>query len=250
MRLNPVQANCLEIYQAYRSGLLGDQTMPEDTHPVFAGDEDRLAFFTLPMALNYQRNSYKLWEAATKTYDDVETRRVFDVNAVADMSEDELRPLLTKHKVALQPNKHVNTWYRIASAISRERGSIGGLLAAANHDFLQLQKLIQTDFKPHFPYLSGPKIFHYWCHILNEYCDVGLKNREYIQIAPDTHVIQCSIKLGVLTQAEAKIMSRDAISERWREVLAGTSVVPIDMHSPLWFWSRNSFGYEIKKGAR
>jgi hypothetical protein len=49
-------------------------------HPDFGGDEEkRLVFFTLPMALNYQRNSYKLREAATQTYEDTETARVFDI---------------------------------------------------------------------------------------------------------------------------------------------------------------------------
>lgn len=34
--------------------------MPEDSHPEFQTQEERLCYFTLPMALNYQRNSYTL----------------------------------------------------------------------------------------------------------------------------------------------------------------------------------------------
>ncbi len=35
--------------------------MPEDSNPGnFANAEERLVYFTLPMALNYQRNSYSL----------------------------------------------------------------------------------------------------------------------------------------------------------------------------------------------
>jgi hypothetical protein len=34
--------------------------MPEDTHPVFHGADKKLTYFTLPMALNYQRNRYAL----------------------------------------------------------------------------------------------------------------------------------------------------------------------------------------------
>lgn len=43
--------------------------MPEDSNPNFSSDEIemRLAYFTLPMALNYQRDSYKLWESVLKT---------------------------------------------------------------------------------------------------------------------------------------------------------------------------------------
>jgi hypothetical protein len=48
--------------------------MPEDVHPDFGGNQEtRLVFFTLPMALNYQRNSYKLREAATQAYNDAST---------------------------------------------------------------------------------------------------------------------------------------------------------------------------------
>jgi hypothetical protein len=37
--------------------------MPEDSKPnEFKNQEERLVYFTLPMSLNYQRNSYTLWE--------------------------------------------------------------------------------------------------------------------------------------------------------------------------------------------
>ncbi|MCP4355714.1 MAG: hypothetical protein GY793_08830 [Proteobacteria bacterium] len=53
------------LHQAWRAGDLGGEVMPEDSNPSLAKDsEENLLFFTLPMALNYQRNSYKLWESA------------------------------------------------------------------------------------------------------------------------------------------------------------------------------------------
>lgn len=240
-----IQTQCLELRKAYGEGLLGNQTMPEDTHPEFASNEEQLSYFTLPMSLNYQRNSYALWESAKRTFEDPQTKQVFKVKDVSSHTQDELREDLTKHKVALQPNKHTKTWHTIASTISQEWGSIEALLKAVDYDFLELQNIIQTVYKKGFPYLSGPKIFHYWSYILGEYCGVILKNREYIQIAPDTHVIQCSVRLGVLTEDEAIKMNRDDISKRWREILKDSGLSPSDMHSPLWFWSRNNFSYEI-----
>jgi hypothetical protein len=248
--MDDIQKKCIELKGAYTNGLLGDQTMPEDTHPVFETIEQKLSYFTLPMSLNYQRNSYTLWESAKKTCSDHETGSVFDVVGVAQMDTDELRAKLMKYKVALQPNKHVQTWQKISQTIATEWGSISNLLKASEHDFLKLQSLVQGDFKKGFPYLSGPKIFHYWCYILGEYCDISLANREFIQIAPDTHVIQCSVKLGVLSSDEAVGMNRDEISERWRKVLAGTGLSPIDMHSPLWFWSKNNFKYELSDDVK
>ncbi|MBP6086263.1 hypothetical protein KA478_03645 [Patescibacteria group bacterium] len=49
-----------------------------------------------------------------------------------------------------------------------------------------------------------------------------MKNKQYIDIAPDTHVIQCSVKLGVITEQESQSLSREDISQRWRDTLAGT----------------------------
>lgn len=240
-----IQTQCLRLRKAYEEGLLGNQIMPEDTHPEFSSEEEKLSYFTLPMSLNYQRNSYALWEASKRAFEDPDTNKVFSVRVVASLSQDELRVLLAKYKVALQPNKHINTWHTIASTIAGEWGSIEGFLRAIDYDFLKLQQILQVTSKKGFPYLSGPKIFHYWSYIIGEYCGVILKNREYIQIAPDTHIIKCSIKLGVLTEEDAIKMSRDEISEQWRETLKGTGLSPIDMHSPLWFWSKNNFSYEV-----
>jgi hypothetical protein len=245
-KLSTILENCTALRQAYDNGLLGNQIMPEDTHPEFKDLEDKLSFYTLPMSLNYQRNSYSLWTAATSSHEDDLTRSIFNVNSVATMPDEQLRRRLLKYKVALQPNKHTHTWRTIATTISQEWGSIERMLEAADYDFLKLQDIIQKVHKKSFPYLSGPKIFHYWSYILGEYCGITLKNKNFIEIAPDTHVIKCSIILGVLSEKEALTMTRDAISARWREVLKDSELSPIDMHSPLWFWSKNDFSYILE----
>lgn len=238
--------NCLKLLNAYQSGLLGPTPMPEDAHPDFQDNKElQLAYFTLPMALNYQRNSYKLWEAALKTYKDLETRDVFDSKKAAAMNTSKLQEFLTRYKVALQPNKHIATWQAIAKTVSAQFGSFGELIQTADEDYLHLRDIVQRRYKKSFPYLSGPKIFNYWSFILKSYGGVPLKNAQYIEIAPDTHVIQCSVKLGLITQQETEKLSRDAISARWRETLEGSGINPIDMHPPLWFWSRGGFAFVL-----
>ena len=67
------------LLDAYKSGRLGGEKMPEDENPALdKSSKENYLYFTLPMALNYQRNSYKLWECANKTYKDSETADVFD----------------------------------------------------------------------------------------------------------------------------------------------------------------------------
>lgn len=243
---NSLHQTCRKLQRAYRTGKLGQTRMPEDSSPGFAQNdvEGRLAYFTLPMALNYQRDSYKLWEAALKTWNDKTTRKIFDIASVAKMPESELRKLLMKHKLALQPNKHIATWKTIADTVHREWGSFDKFLKATGYDFLRLRDIVQKKHKKGFPYLSGPKIFNYWAFVLGEYGEVKLKNRESIEIAPDTHILQCSLRLGVISDDETEALDRNAISLRWREALSGSGIDPIEMHPPLWFWSRNGFIYE------
>lgn len=236
---------CKKLLEAYKKGQLGYMKMPEDSNPGFTDENLRLTYFTLPMSLNYQRDSYKLWESALKTYNDKETMIVFNMNSSANMPEEQLRAYLLKYKVALQPNKHIATWQKISKTICNNWKSISGLLKYADYDYLKLRNIVQKEYKKDFPYISGPKIFNYWCFILQEYGKIKLKNAEYIEIAPDTHVTQCSIKLGVISDEESENLSKEKISEKWRIVLKDSGINPIDMHPPLWFWSRNNFQFKL-----
>lgn len=238
---------CKLLLQAYKDGKLWYMKMPEDENPGFSVEEQefRLAYFTLPMALNYQRNSYTLRESAKKTYEDPETRDVFDIQKINKMNEALLREKLLKYKVALQPIKHGHSRKTISTTISEHRWSLRNLFEASNYDFLNLKNTIQIKYKSGFPYLSWPKIFNYWSFIIQSYGWIVLKNSEYIEIAPDTHVTKCSVKLWLITQQESENLSKEQLSEKWRDLLQWTWINPIDMHSPLWFWSRNNFLFQL-----
>lgn len=238
---------CRKLLTAYADGSLGQTIMPEDSNPGFSERqlEDRLCYFTLPMSLNYQRDSYKLWEAALKTYQDEDAKRVFDIRWSAEASPEQLRRFLLKNKVALQPNKHIATWQKISQTIFGNWGSLTKLCEVCEYDFLKLKETVQKERKSGFPYLSGPKIFNYWSFILQLYGGVNLKNAQYIDIAPDTHITKCSVLLGVINNAEAISLTKEQISEKWREALDGSGINPIDMHPPLWFWSRNGFLFKL-----
>lgn len=245
---NKLISKCHVLIDAYKSGKLGQSIMPEESNPGFEGcnSEKRLAYFTLPMSLNYQRDSYKLWEAALNTYNDPKTKDVFSVKISAGMTLDELRTKLTKHKLALQPNKHIHTWKTISSTIFNNYQTLTNLFKQVDYDFLKLKLIVQVDNKRGFPYLSGPKIFNYWSFIISEYGQVPLKNTEYIDIAPDTHITKCSVLLGVISETEVSTISKEEISQRWRNVLKDSGINPIQMHPPLWFWSRNNFIYKLE----
>ncbi|MCC2630688.1 MAG: hypothetical protein K0S38_497 [Candidatus Paceibacter sp.] len=240
---------CRFLINACDEGKLGTTVMPEDSSPTFTDKqkEKRIAYFTLPMALNYQRDSYKLWEAALKTWNDKETRVVFDVKKAAALDTDVLRKYLGRYRLALQPNKHTHSWQSISKVVTEEWGSFEKMLSALDYDFLKLKQTIQGTHKKRFPYLSGPKIFNYWSSILKRYAQVELKNIEHIELAVDTHILKCSIALEVITSEEALKLERLAIADKWRKALNGSGIAPSEMHFILWFWSRNGFLYTFDK---
>lgn len=233
------------LHQAWKAGLLGGELMPEDAKPTSLSrrGEATLAYFTLPMALNYQRNSYKLWEAATQTWLDESTRWVFDPCTVVKKDFVKLQASLLKHKLALQPNKHSQTWFKICASIAtRHHGCFELLLHSCHFDIGHIKKTIQKEEKACFPYLSGMKICNYWLYVLIQYTDYPFSNLSEISIAPDTHVIQASHKLGIVSDSELKRADvQILVDKRWREILYNSDLTPIDMHTPLWLWSRAGF---------
>lgn len=235
------------LVDAYKSGRLGGEKMPEDENPgLDKKSKENYLYFTLPMALNYQRNSYTLWECANKTYHDVETSDVYDINAVVNMDEQQLREKLLKYKVALQPNKQPIIWKTLCETI--ENDFVGDIrkLFCDNDYSVQKVKLYIAKNKKKFPYLGGNKICNYWLYVMEQYTDVKFIDRENITVAPDTHVIQASERLGVISSEETGQSSiQEIVASRWHEILKGTDLVPIDVHTPMWLWSRGKFEVEI-----
>jgi len=96
--------------------------------------------------------------------------------------------------------------------------------------------------KKDFPYLGGNKICNYWLYVMEQYTDVQFNDRENISVAPDTHVIQASQRLGLISEEEMHLANvQQIVAERWAELLKGTELTPIDVHTPMWLWSRGRF---------
>lgn len=240
--------NVDELLRLYHNGDLGGEIMPEDANPGLRNEtRENYLYFTLPMALNYQRNSYKLWEAAKAAYLDDETKDVFLPECVVQMSQEDLREKLLKYKVALQPNKHVEIWFRLCDTfVDNFQGDVRKLFLSNDNSVKKIKEYILAN-KKGFPYLSGTKILNYWLYVMTQYTDAKLEDRQYITVAPDTHVIQASERLGLITHDELeKPTIREKVSLLWEEVFKETERCPIDIHTPLWLWSRG--GFKVKVG--
>ncbi len=233
-----------KLVNMYKNGLLGGEVMPEDSNPKFSKEsKENYNYFTLPMALNYQRNSYKLWESANETWRDENTRFVFDTEKVKNANFEQVQKALIKYKIALQQNKQTEIWMKLCDTINEFfDGDIRNLFKVNDYDIEKIRNYIQKEHKAKFPYLSGNKICNYWLYVLYQYTDIKFKNIEKLTVAPDTHVVKASYKLGVITEKELNSSNVQLIViDRWNEILKNTKYNPIDIHTPMWLWSRNGF---------
>ncbi len=233
-----------KLVAMHRRGELGGEVMPEDSNPHFErSSRENYLYFTLPMALNYQRNSYTLWENALKTYNDETTRFVFDPKMCLEKSFEDIQYALTKYKVVLQKQKQTEIWLSLCNTfVEFFDGDIRKLFDLLDNDVDKIRDYIQKGNKKKFPYLSGTKICNYWLYVIYQYTDREYKNIENLTVAPDTHVVKATHRLGLITDEE---LNRSDVQlmviDRWNELLKGTKYKPIDIHTPLWLWSRNGF---------
>ncbi|XEC97437.1 hypothetical protein AB6A23_13285 [Paenibacillus tarimensis] len=233
------------LIQKYSEGHLGGEVMPEDALIGIVPEDDLLNVLTLGMSLNYQRNSYSLWQSIAQAYLDDSSRWIFNPLVAAESELIDLRNALLHYRVALQPNRHPEIWKSVSKGIvqSSLRGDVFGLIESAQFDVAALKTIMQIKRKSDFPYLSGPKIFNYWLYVLETYTGVKWKSRELITIAPDTHILQATVKLGLCSSEvlNGSGDDRQAVAEAWEKTLFGSGIAPIDVHTPLWLWSRAGF---------
>lgn len=240
--------NVDKLMAMYKNGDLGGEVMPEDANPNLRKESlENYLYFTLPMALNYQRNSYTLWESALKTYTDDETRFVFNPKVCLEKSFEEVQYALTKYKVALQKQKQTEIWLSLCNTfVEIFDGDIRKLFDKLDNDVNKIRDFIQKENKKKFPYLSGMKICNYWLYVIYQYTDRKYKNIECLTVAPDTHVCKATHRLGLITDDEFNSSNvQQIVIDRWQELFKDTKYKTIDIHTQLWLWSRNGFK-EIK----
>lgn len=235
----------IKLMEYWKAGKLGGEFMPEDNNPDYPmNSKENYLYFTLPMALNYQRNSYKLWESANESVNDPFVSDVFNPKKVIYMSDDELRDKLVTHKMTLQMNKQPIIWRRLCQTFDESfNGDVREFFKYNNYSVAQVKDYMLSH-KKDFPYLSGNKIMNYWLYVMTQYTDLSLKDRHNISVAPDTNVIQASFKLGVINEPELYSNNvQEIVVERWENIFLGSNYESIDIHTPLWLWTRSKFLY-------
>lgn len=237
-----------KLKELYDNGLLGGEILPEDNNPNLDKDSiENIIYFTLPMALNYQRNSYKLWESALKSWNDKNTRFIFNVDEVLKRDFYEVQEALIKYRLALQKDKQTKIWIKICKTIKYNfNGDIRNLFIECNYDVEKIRKYMQIDNKKDFPYLSGLKLCDYWMYVMYIYCDIKFINIDKIRVATDSHVCRSTFKLGLINEEEYNSSNvQNIVIKRWNNLLEDTDIKMIDISNALWLWSRNNFSVDL-----
>lgn len=143
----------------------------------------------------------------------------------------------------MQSQKQTEIWLKLCRTfIELFNGDIRKLFDELDNDVEKIREFIQVKNKKKFPYLSGNKLCNYWLYVIYQYTDRNYKNIEKLTVAPDTHVIKSTHKLGVINDKE--FTSPDVqliVIDKWNKLFKGTKYKPIDIHTALWLWSRNGF---------
>ena len=193
-----------KLIDMHKQGKLGGKIMPEDYNPnLERASLENYLYFTLPMALNYQRNLYKLWESALQTYQDSKTKFVFEPKKCVTRNFEDVQEALTKYKVALQKQKQTEIWIKLCNTfIELFDGDVRKLFDMFDNDIDKIREFIQITNKKKFTYLSGTKICNYWLYVIYQYTDRKYKNIDHLTVAPDTHVCKATLKLGLINNDE------------------------------------------------
>jgi hypothetical protein len=226
----------------YDSGLIPQLHKHEVNPGLPLNDRLNYLYFTLPVSLNFQRSSPAMWQAALKTYEDPETNYLFYPEKVAETPYEKVQKDLLKHKLSLQPNKHTQIWTAISKTLYEHYDSDPrNVIKEGQNCVVRIKNILQITKKKQFPYISGEKMANYWLYILYNFTDIKLRNLHKITIIPDTHVIQCSVKLGIANEKHTPV----DIANTWNKLLKGSEYIPIDFHPILWNWSRAGFNPEV-----
>jgi hypothetical protein len=177
------------------------------------------------------------------SFEDEIITSIFDPEQVTNMDEDKLRMYLSTYNLAIQPARQSQIWRKNCESICNLlKGDIRTLFSSNGWNILEIMRFAQVTHKRNFPYLCGPKLFSYWIHVLERYTDARFNGRQHLTIAPDTHVIKATIKLGIISEELSNSYKiQKIVIDAWAGLLKGTGIVPIDMHTPLWLWSKGGF---------
>jgi hypothetical protein len=201
--------------------------------------EQRLRFVTLTVALDYLRDSNRLYNAGRATFDDPETGWLYEPEEVACARFTAVSKALTKHKLAQRATRDADVWSTVCKKlVDHYQGHVSELLNEAHNSAPQLLTLIR---EKSLPSLSGAKVGSLWTRMLSDSC-CKLSGLSEIPIPVDRHVLNSSLAFGAITLNNGYLREdlelADAtppVQSVWFSAAALGGFRAIDLDVSLWY---------------
>ena len=254
------------LYDAFRTtGIFGMQDMPEDAPPrgVKLGSLEHIIFLTLSVAIDYQRDGHSMWDASRATWEDPETRYLFDVYRVSEVPFEKVLNDMKKYKLSKKHRNDTKIWITIADSFAKKwEGNPLNFLEDCEWDAIRVLDRLKVDrhlsgnrSTKDFPYLGGNKIGPLWLRMLRDNAGISsIKNMDQVPIPVDVHIARASLCLGIVNgkySGSVEPIYQD-IRRAWAESVKGLEVegrpmIAIDVDEPLWHLSK--FGCSKRNGG-
>lgn len=245
------------LYNSFTTkGIHGRTDMPEDITPnsVIRGSLDYIFFITLTVSIDYQRDAPSLWESSRKTFDDPETRYLFDPKLLHETPFRKISEDMQKYKLSKKPQKDANIWRTVGVTFYKKwRGDPRNFLQDCNWNSPLILRRLKDDKHIYsgrqvsdYPYLRGPKIGPLWLRMLRDNVGITqLKNLENVPIPVDIHIARATLATGIVRGHFRGRLDEvfEYIRKAWFESVKGLGIknremMALDVDEPLWHLSK------------
>ncbi len=245
------------LYRAFSTtGIHGRTEMPEDILPtgISSGSLEHLLFITLTVAIDYQRDANALWRSSRLTFEDPETRYLYDPRALHEAGPSKVITDMQRHGLSKKPKQDAFIWRTVGvtffkkwSGDPRKFLADGGWDAPTVLERLRSDNHIQRDRAvSDFPFLRGSKIGPLWLRMLRDNVGIAdLKAMDQVPIPVDIHVARASLCLGVVKGRFSGPLPdlfehiRSAWFQSVKELhVRNRAMIALDVDEPLWHLSK------------
>lgn len=245
------------LYNSFSTdGILGRTDMPEDILPdgVKRGSLEHTLFITLTVSIDYQRDAPALWKSSKDTFEDSETRYLFDPKSLHETPLEMIVEDMQKHRLSKKPRKDADIWRTVGITFYKKwEGDPRKFLQNCNWDSLAILKHLKTDTHLYgnkrvndYPYLRGDKIGPLWLRMLRDNVGIPqLENLEHVPIPVDIHVARATLATGVVRgNGEGRLEELFSyIRKAWFESVKDMHIknrrmIAMDVDEPLWHLSK------------
>jgi hypothetical protein len=238
------------------TGIHGRTDMPEDITPngVARGSLEHIFFITLTVSIDYQRDAPSLWASSRKTFEDPETRYLFNPKLLHETPSDKIIEDMQKYRLSKKPQKDAYIWRTVGITFYKKwEGNPCNFLEDCNWDSLLILKRLKDDTHLYngrpvsdYPYLRGPKIGPLWLRMLRDNIGIAqLRNLEKVPIPVDIHVARATLSIGIVRgQFRGRLEEVfEYIRKAWFEsvkvvIIKNKPMIALDLDEPLWHLSK------------